>query len=76
MEITLLNCEEVICDLVDDKKCTRDSIVNAYAFAICSNQDVNFKIINQSIIDRWSRNALEYIKIKAWKLIETKKTND
>lgn len=73
MKIELIDCENVILDLINYKKCKRDWIVTPYAFAITTKSEkVDFKKINQEIISRWSHNALNYIKTKAWKLIEEK----
>ena len=72
MIVQLLDCERIILQMVADKEAIRDSIVTPYAFAICSDEEIDFKKINMAIIERWSMNALRYIKHKAWKLVEEK----
>lgn len=56
------------------ERITRDKIVPLYKSlveigAIFGNNVIDWGTINQAIINRWSRNALEYIKNNAWKLI-------
>jgi len=51
----------------------RDIVAIAYAFALVSSEEVDWPKVNKAIIERWSVSALEYIKTKAWKMIEEKK---
>lgn len=70
MKVTLLNCEEVIEREIADKECTRDTLALTYAFAIGSKYDVDFARINEAILSRYAPSGLDYIKRKAWQLIE------
>ena len=70
--IALTNCEKTILEEIADKAFTRDNIAQTYAFCIesISPENPDFTKINHAIVERWSTNALIYIKEKAWKLIE------
>jgi hypothetical protein len=57
---------------IGDKKMTRKDVALAYAFAIRQAGEVDFRIVNRAIVDRWSPAALQYIKECAWKLVEEK----
>ena len=72
MKIELMDVEQVILEEIAEKESTRDSIALTYAFCITSSEDIDWWMINQAIVARWSRSALIYIKKKAWKLIEEK----
>lgn len=52
---------------------SRDDVVPLYADAIQSREWTDWGAINGAIIDRWSRNALSYIKAKAWKLVDKRR---
>ena len=73
MKIELLWPEEVILDEIKSGEYARDEVAITYAFCIDSKKDIHFGKINRAIQERWSRNAVIYIKTKAWKLIEAKK---
>jgi hypothetical protein len=57
---------------IADKKMTRKDVALAYAFAIRQAGEVDFRIVNRAIVDRWSPAALTFIKERAWKLVEEK----
>jgi hypothetical protein len=44
---------------------TRNDVVWPYA-AFASRTDVDWKRINQTITERWSKSGLAYIKRRAW----------
>lgn len=67
-----MDCEDAILGEIADKAFTRDSIAQTYAFCLISDEKIDFPKINRAIVERWSRNALVYIKEKAWKLVERK----
>lgn len=69
-EITKDNVEAIILQEIGDKDFTRDNIASRYAFCIASCGEADFEKINRTIVDRWSKSALEYIKKKAWKIVE------
>ena len=67
VSIELIDCTNVILDEIKDIKFKRKNIAKTYALAIKSSEDsINWKIINEAIINRWSRSGLEYIKNLAW----------
>ncbi len=74
MYFEMMFCQDVILDEIKMKEIKRNDIALTYALAIISseNKTINWKLVNKSIIERWSESGLEYIKEKAWKLIEAK----
>ena len=60
----------ILIDIADIKNTVRDDIALTYACCLTSNEGTDFSKINKAIVARWSRNALTYIKEKAWKLVE------
>lgn len=74
VSIELMFCEEIILQEIADKHSTRDDVALTYAFCrdAKESQNVNFRTINEAIVERWSISALEYIKDKAAKLMDEK----
>ncbi len=72
MHVQLADTTNTLLREIADKSITRDSVALTYAFAICSKGDTHWSRINDRIVERWSYNALRYIKRKAWKLIHDK----
>lgn len=70
MKVELMSCEEGIIEEIESGDFTRDEITLTYAFYISSNQKPDFGKINRAIVTRWSVSALNYIKKKAWKIVE------
>jgi len=68
----MLDCENVIMQELSDKRIKRKGIALTYAFAIESDEEINFKRINEAIMKRWSKAGLIWIKTLAWKYIEGK----
>jgi len=66
MEIEMVNCFDTIMQIIKDKKATKKSVAKAYAFALRSSENPDWKIINNAIIKRWSIRALEDITNMAW----------
>lgn len=50
----------------------RDDVALTYALALKSADRVDWAVVNDRIIGRWSISALRYIKDRAWKLAEAK----
>ena len=46
----------------------RNDVAATYALAITTMDEVDWPAVNQAILERWSMNALVYIKEKAWRL--------
>lgn len=55
---------------IADKRMTRDDVAATYAFALRQQDEVDFPRVNRLIMERWSRSALEYVKGKAWRLVQ------
>lgn len=70
--VEMCNPQKVILEEIGMKETTRDDIALTYAFAIRQKREVGFGIINRAIIERWSRSALEYIKKRAWFIVQGK----
>lgn len=55
---------------IADKRLTRDDVLLTYAFGIRDCPDeVDWAKVNGLIVDRWSLNALKYIKEGAWRKV-------
>lgn len=72
MNVELMGAEEIILQEIADKDFTRDNVATTYAFCIASLDNTKFGRINKAIVERWSLSALDYIKNKAWKIVEGK----
>ena len=69
MRFEMVNPQRQILWEIEDWKLTRDSVAITYAFCIRQRHEVDIRIINRAIINRWSMSALEYIKKRAWKMM-------
>ena len=72
MKIELMDAEETILREIADKVVKRDSVALTYAFCISSLDNTKFSEMNRAIIARWGMSGLDYIKEKAWKIVEGK----
>lgn len=70
--IELVDCERVILEEIAEKSTTRDDVALTYAMTMLSSESktVDWPRINRAIIERWSMNALVYVKTQAWKKAE------
>jgi coenzyme F420-reducing hydrogenase gamma subunit len=68
--VEMVNPQGAMLDEIADRRMTRDDVAMTYAFAIRQRDEVDFALVNKAIMDRWSLSALEYIKNKAWKMVE------
>ena len=50
----------------------RQDIARTYALALKNSHNTDWYKVNQAIIARWSFSGLEYIKTRAWKIVEGK----
>ena len=66
MIIELVNTTETLLDTIKKAK-NRLEVSVVYKWAICSSEETDWKKVNQAIINRWSINALDYIKKMAWR---------
>ena len=72
MRIQLIDCERVMLDEISMPEITRDSLAITYAFGLRGDESIDWEKVNHAIIERWSLSALEYIKRKAWNMLEVK----
>jgi hypothetical protein len=73
-----LDYEQRLLEEIADKSMTRDDVAVTYAGALrrCL-EDVHWPRVNAAIMERWSPNALHYIKREAWALVsERAKSGD
>lgn len=70
MRVELADCTRTLLAEIAMPEATRDSIAVTYALAIRPREAVDWRAVNQAIIEEWSRSALEYIKRKAWVMVE------
>ena len=68
MTLELMLCEQTLIEHIANPRATRDVVANVYGMAIMSSEarTLNWRRVNEAIIARWSRSALEYIKRRAW----------
>ena len=69
MKIELAGCENTLLDEIADPRMKRLDVAKTYCLALRSSErdQVDWKKVNQAIIDRWSCFALAWIKEQAWK---------
>ncbi len=68
--IEMLDVERALLDEIADPRMKRDDVALAYAFGLRQHAEVDWRKVNEAIIDRWSPSGLEYVKGKAWKRLE------
>lgn len=66
MLIELVHCTETLLNEIACKKANRKDIAKTYFLSMKSSETVNWKVVNAAIVNRWSINALHFIKILAW----------
>ena len=68
LTIELAFCEKTLLDEIADPRMKRRDIAQTYRLAMQSseNEKVNWAVVNQAIIARWSLSALKWIKESAW----------
>lgn len=68
MRMTLVAPTEQLLVAIADKRMFRDDI--ALDYALCLNDpEVDWRRVNEAILDRWSMAGLRYIKARAWKIV-------
>lgn len=68
MRVELVNPEGVLLEEIADKRLKREDVAMSYAFAIRQDAKLDWRKVNEAIIDRWSLSALKWIKERAWKI--------
>lgn len=61
-----LICADMVIKNEIEQGCTQKQIAQTYALALRSEEHVDWKAINEAIIERWSIAGLERIKKLAW----------
>ena len=69
MFVSMVDPEGQLLSEIADERMTRDDVKVTYAYAIRQADEVDFAKVNAAILDRWSMNALKYIKEGAWRLV-------
>lgn len=69
MRVEMVGVEAQLLREIADPKMTRDDVALSYAFGIHGTEDVDWKRVNEAILERWSMSALHYIKTKAWRFV-------
>jgi hypothetical protein len=71
--VAMVDVERTILEEIADRRLTRDDVAATYAFGLRDEMTtVDWQKVNHAILDRWSLNALTYIKKRAWGLLEGK----
>ena len=70
----LMCCQTVLLNEIADKRMKRKDVAKTYALAMLSSDTPNWSVVNQAIIERWSRSGLEYIKKIAWSYMPERQT--
>ena len=65
--VEMVNCEETLLAEIAEPVCKRRDVAQTYRLAMESSERdrIDWKRVNEAIIARWSRSALEYIKQQA-----------
>jgi len=76
IQINLICCTQVVCDLVTVKQATQKDVALNYAMAIKSAaqkaDEPDWKAINGAILARWKMSGLERIKKRAFDILTGK----
>ncbi len=72
MRIVLCDCENVLLEEISSPEMKRRDIALTYGLALVSGEKIDWSKVNQAIMERWSINALIWIKTQAWKITEGK----
>lgn len=59
---TLYNSEEFILNEIANKKLKQKDIAQTYALLIRSGEGIDWRTINEAIVNRWSMSGLKRIK--------------
>lgn len=74
MKLAQVEYERLMLHVIADKKFAMDDVAVTYAFCIESSEKPDFSKINRAIVKRWSVSGLAYIKERAWKLVEERRS--
>jgi len=62
----LMCCTEVLLGEIQNKELKQKDIAQTYLLALRSNEETDWKKVNQAIMERWSISGLKKIKNMAW----------
>jgi hypothetical protein len=65
MRIELALCEQTLLAEIADPGTSRRDVAQTYRLAMASSERVDWRRVNEAIIERWSLHALEWIKTQA-----------
>jgi hypothetical protein len=68
--IQLIRCTDTLLLEINKMKTGRDSVALSYALALKSDEPTDWGRVNEAIVNRWSMSALQYIKKRAWAIVE------
>ena len=74
--ISMVNPQRCILQEIADKVFKRNSVAVTYAFCIKQYSECDFAVIGDAIVARWSLSGLEYIKKRAWDIVQGKLVYD
>ncbi len=66
MRIELALCTRTLLGEIAMSEMKRNDVAKTYALALRSSEQVDWRAVNQAILDRWSPHALKWIKDRAW----------
>jgi hypothetical protein len=66
MKAELYCCTSTLLQDISSKECNKRAVAQTYALSLKSSEETDWEKVNQAIIKRWSRSALEDIKKLAW----------
>lgn len=69
IRIELADTTNVLLREIAMPEMTANDIAETYAMAIVSSDKTDWRKVNEAIIARWSESGRDYIKDRAWKII-------
>jgi hypothetical protein len=69
MRFEMVDVEGQLLSEIADPRMKREDVALTYAFGLRQPNEVDWPRVNNAIIDRWSMNALKWIKTYAWKRV-------
>lgn len=68
--IQLAACTQTLLNEIAMPEMKRNDVAVTYALAMRSDEETDWKAVNEAIVKRWSMSALTYIKERAWAIRE------
>lgn len=56
--------------IIDDPNATRMDVAEGYAGCLLTIGHVDWRAVNQLILERWPPSSLEWIKARAWRMAQ------